>query len=65
MYMKDYYLNKIKESEKKIAFFEKLIKDENKTIERYKRWVKEEEIEEEAETYKKQLLKKLEDNNGK
>lgn len=64
MYMKNYYLNKIKESEKKIKFFEELIKDENKTIERYKRWVKEEEIEEEAETYKKQLLKKMEDNNG-
>lgn len=60
--MKQYYLDKIKKCEKKIAFFEEIIKDEKKLIERYKKWVKEEEIDEAVENYKKQLME--ENKNG-
>lgn len=54
--MKKYYEDKIKNCEEKIAFFEKILDEEKKELERCKKCLKEWEIDEKVENYKKQLM---------
>lgn len=61
--MKEFYENNIKNCKKRIDFFNELLKDEIKQLEYYTERLKEIEIDEKVEKYKKQLMK--EDNNGK
>lgn len=54
--MKDFYQNKIKRTQEKIVFFEKILEEEKKELEHYKKCLKEWEIDEKVENYKKQLM---------
>jgi len=53
--MKDFYKDKIKRTLERIVFFEKILDEEKKELEHYKKCLKEWEIDEKVEDYKKQL----------
>ena len=54
--MKNYYENKIKKTKEKIAFFENILQELKNDLILYEKFLKEEEIDEKIENYKKELL---------
>lgn len=54
--MKDFYKNKIKNCEEKIAFFEKILEEEKKELEHYKKCLKEWEVDDKVEAYRNKLM---------
>ena len=55
--MKDFYKNNLKNCKKRIDFFNELLKDEIKQLQYYMERLKEIEINEIVEKYKRQLMK--------
>lgn len=58
--MKQFYKDRIKNIKEKIEFFEKILNEEKKELEHCEKCLKEWEIDEKVQNYKKQLIEEKE-----